>query len=174
MTQTFDYVQDSRDFSAELETSRYFDAKSFKSKTVQIIATRQTVMGDLGFWLEQLGFQVSHSPNLKNCFECISIDPEECGMICIVLDQQDTRAELESYFRLFKLIGANIPILIIQQNGIEIDGSRPWSSAAKCTVNYPRSVSQLSKSIGVAIYASISWTKEYREVQYSSLQLTRS
>lgn len=147
-----------------------YDYSAFKARNVACVVHRENTFSGVLWALEHLGFEAACSNSLDAVFKVVSEDPEEWALIIVRLDQPLDEARLESYVRLLRMMDVRIPILVMAGNGKspeEVDYPKLYGD---CVVAEPKSVSELSKSIGAAVKANRSWGARFDDFRREAFE----
>lgn len=149
-----------------------FDASNFRSKNIACIVQDEGTFVNVTYGLENLGFKVACSSSLDATFEVVSEDPEEWAMVIIRLDQPFDEERLESYVRLIRMMDVRIPILVMAGKGKSPENVGKPELYADCVVREPKSFSELSLSLKVAVDANMRWGSRFDHFRYELIEGT--
>lgn len=146
-----------------------YDAKDFKAKNVACVVCKEQTFTGVLYALQNLGFEPACSSDLETVFKVVAEDPEDWAMIIVRLDQPLSEERLESYVRLIRMMDVRIPILVLAGKGRTPEDAGHPKLYGDCIVREPQTVSELSKSIGVAVTANRRWGSKFDDYRREAL-----
>lgn len=145
------------------------DSSSFTAKNVACIVQDEKSFSGVLLALEHLGFETACSESLEATFEVVAEDPEEWAFVIVRLDRPVNETRLESYVRLLRMMDTRIPVLILAGKGKRPEDADGPKLYGDCLVREPKSVSELSNAIQVAITANKNWGARFSDFRSDPL-----